>query len=48
MNRYVDLDGVSWDGNPISSKIKEVQTKHGYMQGITIGWLWGIMFHILI
>ena len=41
MSRYVDLDGVSWDGKPISSKIQEVQTKHGYMQGITIGWLWG-------
>lgn len=41
MSRYVDLDGVSWDGKPISSKIQEVQTKHGCMQGITIGWLWG-------
>ena len=41
MSRYVDLEGVSWDGKPISSKIQEVQTKHGYMQGITIGWLWG-------
>ena len=41
MSRYVDLNGVSWDGKPISSKIQEVQTKHGYMQGITIGWLWG-------
>ena len=41
MSRYVDLEGVSWDGKPISSKIQEVQTKHGCMQGITIGWLWG-------
>lgn len=41
MSRYVDLNGVSWDGKPISSKIQEVQTKHGCMQGITIGWLWG-------
>ena len=41
MSRYVDLEGVSWDGKPISSKIQEVQTKHGYMQGITVGWLWG-------
>ena len=41
MSRYVNLDGMSWDGKPISSKIQEVQTKHGRMQGITIGWLWG-------
>ena len=41
MSRYVDLDGISWDGKPIASKIQEVQTKHGYMQGITVGWLWG-------
>ena len=41
MSRYVDLDGLSWDGKPIASKIQEVQTKHGYMQGITVGWLWG-------
>ena len=41
MSRYVDLNGVSWDGKPITSKIQEVQTKHGCMQGITIGWLWG-------
>ena len=41
MSRDVDLNGVSWDGKPISSKIQEVQTKQGYMQGITIGWLWG-------
>ena len=42
MSRYVDLDGVSWDGKPISSKIQEVQTKQGYLlQGITAGWLWG-------
>ena len=41
MSRYVDLDGVSWDGKPITSKIQEMQTKHGCMQGITIGWLWG-------
>lgn len=41
MSRYVDLEGVTWDGKPISSKIQEVQTKHGYLQGITIGWLWG-------
>ena len=40
MSRYVDLEGVTWDGKPISSKIQEVQTKHGCMQGITIGWLW--------
>ena len=41
MSRYVNLEGVSWDGKLISSKIQEVQTKHGRMQGITIGWLWG-------
>lgn len=41
MSRYVDLDGVSWDGKPITSKIQEVQTKQGYLQGITVGWLWG-------
>ena len=41
MSRYVDLDGLSWDGKPIASKIQEVKTKHGYMQGITVGWLWG-------
>ena len=41
MSRYVDLDGLSWDGKPIASKIQEVQTKHGYLQGITVGWLWG-------
>ena len=41
MSRYVDLNGVSWDGKPITSKIQEVQTKHGCMQGITIGWLGG-------
>ena len=41
MSRYVDLEGVTWDGKPISSKIQEVQTKHGCLQGITIGWLWG-------
>ena len=41
MSRYVDLDGISWDGKPIASKIQAVQTKHGYMQGITVGWLWG-------
>lgn len=41
MSRYVDLNGLTWDGNPISSKIQEVKTKHGYMQGITVGWLWG-------
>lgn len=41
MSRYVDLDGKTWDGTPISSKIQEVKTKFGYMQGITVGWLWG-------
>ena len=41
MSRYVDLDGLSWDGKPIASKIQEVKTKYGYMQGITVGWLWG-------
>lgn len=41
MSRYVDLDGKTWDGTPISSKIQEVKTKYGYMQGITVGWLWG-------
>ena len=41
MSRYVDLDGLTWDGKPIASKIQEVQTKHGYMQGITVGWLCG-------
>lgn len=40
-SRYVDLDGKTWDGTPITSKIQEVQTKMGYLQGITIGWLWG-------
>lgn len=41
MSRYVDLDGLTWDGKTIASKVQEVQTKHGYMQGITVGWLWG-------
>ena len=41
MSRYVDLDGLTWDGKTITSKIQEVKTKYGYMQGITIGWLWG-------
>lgn len=41
MSRYVDLDGKTWDGTQISSKIQEVKTKYGYMQGITVGWLWG-------
>lgn len=41
MSRYVDLNGLTWDGKPIASKIQEVETKTGYMQGITIGWLWG-------
>ena len=41
MSRYVDLNGVSWDGKPILSKIQEVKTKQGYLQGITVGWLWG-------
>ena len=41
MSRYVDLYGPSWDGKPIASKIQEVETKYGYMQGITVGWLWG-------
>lgn len=41
MSRYVDLDGLTWDGTKITSKIQEVKTKIGYMQGITIGWLWG-------
>lgn len=41
MSRYVDLDGLSWDGKPIASKIQEVKTQYGYMQGITVGWLWG-------
>lgn len=40
MSRYVDLDGVSWDGKLIASKLQEVQTEHGYMLGITSGWLW--------
>lgn len=40
MSRYVDLDGNTWDGTPISSKIQEVETKYGYMSGITTGWLW--------
>lgn len=41
MSRYVDLDGPTWDGTPITSKIQEVETRIGYLQGITIGWLWG-------
>lgn len=41
MSRYVDLDGNTWDGTPITSKIQEVETRLGYLQGITIGWLWG-------
>lgn len=41
MSRYVDLDGNTWDGTPIASKIQEVKTRMGYLQGITIGWLWG-------
>lgn len=39
MSRYVDLDGNTWDGEPIISKIQEVKTKHGYMSAITTGWL---------
>lgn len=39
MSRYVDLDGNTWDGKPITSKIQEVETKHGYMSAITTGWL---------
>ncbi len=41
MSRYVDLDGLTWDGTKITSKIQEVKTKHGFMSGITTGWLWG-------
>lgn len=41
MSRHVDLNGLTWDGEPITSKIQEVKTKYGYMQGITTGWLWG-------
>lgn len=41
MSRYVDLEGLTWDGTKITSKIQEVKTNHGYMQGITVGWLWG-------
>lgn len=41
MSRYVNLEGYTWDGTSITSKIQEVKTKYGYMQGITIGWLWG-------
>lgn len=41
MSRYVDLDGLTWDGTTITSKIQEVKTKTGYMMsGITTGWLW--------
>lgn len=39
MSRYVDLDGNTWDGKPIISKIQEVKTNHGYMSAITTGWL---------
>lgn len=41
MSRYVDLEGKTWDGTTITSKIQEVKTRYGYMQGITVGWLWG-------
>lgn len=41
MSRYVDLNGNTWDGTPITSKIHEMKTKWGYAQGITIGWLFG-------
>ena len=41
MSRYVDLDGVTWDGTPIKTKIMEMETNHGYLQAIGIGWLWG-------
>lgn len=40
MSRYVDLNGNTWDGTPITSKIQEVKTRSGYMSGITTGWLW--------
>lgn len=40
MSRYVDLDGLTWDGTKITSKIQEVQTKYGRLMGITSGWLW--------
>ena len=41
MSRYIDLDGVTWDGTPIKTKVMEMETKHGYLQAIGIGWLWG-------
>lgn len=41
MSRYVDLDGLSWDGKPIYSKIQMVKTERGsYMSAITTGWLY--------
>lgn len=41
MSRYVDLNGLTWDGTPIYSKIQEVKTSIGYMSAITTGWLYG-------
>ena len=41
MSRYIDLDGVTWDGTPIKTKVMEMETKHGYLQAIGVGWLWG-------
>ena len=41
MSRYVDLDGNTWDGTPIKSKVMEMETNHGYLQAIGVGWLWG-------
>ena len=41
MSRYVDLDGITWDGTPVKSKIMEMETNHGYLQAIGVGWLWG-------
>ena len=41
MSRYVDLDGITWDGTPIKTKVQEMETNHGYLQAIGVGWLWG-------
>ena len=41
MSRYIDLDGFTWDGTPIKTKVMEMETNHGYLQAIGVGWLWG-------
>lgn len=41
MSRWIDLDGYTWDGTLITSKVCEMRSKNGYLQAISVGWLWG-------